>query len=309
MRPSPSPLPCRPAAAPHGGPAARRAPRPAAACVAGHFGELLQGRLGEGGPLALVTLPAPRLRVAARIAPGPFALHCAGGERPLSAGAAAAMLRAVAGDAARGRILIRAGMPAGAGAGSSTAALLAVAAAAARSTGRAPPGPERLARLCLALEGATDPLMHAEPARLLWAPRSARALAALPALPPLEVVGGFLGPGRRTDPADLDFADVSDLVADWAPAAARGDLPRLAALATASAERNARRRGGPPLEPLLALAARVGALGVVAAHTGSARGLILAPGRGDPAAAAAGLRALGMRGTGRHRLGGGARGR
>ena len=47
----------------------------------GHFGELLQGRLGADGPLALVTLPAPGLRVTARFTPGPFALHCTGGER------------------------------------------------------------------------------------------------------------------------------------------------------------------------------------------------------------------------------------
>ena len=43
--------------------------------------------------------------------------------------------------------------------------------------------------------------MYPEPARLLWAPREARALGALPPLPPLEIVGGFFGPGRRTDPA------------------------------------------------------------------------------------------------------------
>ena len=33
--------------------------------VAGHFGELLQGRLGPSGPLALVTLPTAAWRVAA----------------------------------------------------------------------------------------------------------------------------------------------------------------------------------------------------------------------------------------------------
>jgi uncharacterized protein involved in propanediol utilization len=159
-----------------------------------------------------------------------------------------------------------------------------------------------MASLCVRLEGATDPLMHAAPGRLLWAPRAGRALATLPPLPPLEVVGGFLGPGRRTDAADLDFADVADLVAEWPAAAVRGDTARLAALATESARRNARHRGG-DLAPLEAVAARTGALGLVAAHTGSARGLLFAPGRGCPEAAAAALRALGARGVGRHRLG------
>ncbi|TCP38104.1 hypothetical protein EV662_12129, partial [Rhodovulum marinum] len=42
-------------------------PRHAArrACVAGHFGEFLQGRLGPDGPVVLVTLPCPALAVRA----------------------------------------------------------------------------------------------------------------------------------------------------------------------------------------------------------------------------------------------------
>jgi uncharacterized protein involved in propanediol utilization len=267
--------------------------------VSGHFGELLQGRLGATGPVVLVTLPAPGLRVTVRYAPaGPFAIH---GPRLIARAQAAALCRAVAGGPPRGRLRLASGMPAGGGAGSSTAALLAAAAAFAAARGRALPTPERLAALCVGLEGATDPLMHAAPERLLWAPRAARALGALPPLPSLEIVGGFLGPGRRTDPADGDFADVADLVADWTPAAARGDLPRLAALATESARRNARHRGG-DIAALEAAAAQTGAIGVVAAHTGSARGFVFAPGRGCPDAVAAALRALGAQGICRYRL-------
>lgn len=281
--------------------------------VSGHFGELLQGRLGPGGPLALVTLPAPQLRVTAELCPGPFAVHAAGGRRVLDRTRAAAILRAVGGPPPRGRLVLRADMPAGGGAGSSTAAILATAAAWAGAHGRARGeaqeraggSPARLAALCLGLEGATDPLMYPEPARLLWNPRGARRLGDLPPLPRMDVVGGFLGPGVRTDPADLDFADIADLVAAWAPAAARGDLPALAALATESARRNRARRGGPDLAPLVAAARRLGALGVVAAHTGSARGLVFAPGR-DPATALAALRALGLRDVRHLPLGGGA---
>lgn len=271
--------------------------------AAGHLGEFLQGLLGPGGPVALVTLPAPVLRVAARLAPGPFGLHCAG-PRALDRGRAAALCRAVTGWAPFGRLVLRAGMPAGGGAGSSTAALLAAAGVWALACGRTLPGPERLARLCREIEGATDPLMHPEPARLLWASRLGRVLAVLPPPPALEAVGGFLGAGRRTDPADADFADVSDLAAAWVPAAARGDAEALGRIATESARRNRIRRGGPDLAPLLAAAARHGAVGVVAAHTGAARGLLFAPGRGEPARAAETLRGLGLTGVRRFGLAG-----
>ena len=144
--------------------------------------------------------------------------------------------------------------------------------------------------------------MHPAPGALLWAPREARAIAALPPLPAFHVAGGFLGPGRRTDPRDLDFADIADLAAAWPPAAARGDRAALAALASESARRNACRRRGPDLAPLLAAAARHGALGIVAAHTGSALGLLFAA--PPPDAALADLRALGLAQVARFRAGG-----
>lgn len=275
--------------------------------VAGHFGELIQGRLGPSGPLALITLPCPALVARVRLAPGPMALRDPAGLIPRRH--AAALLRAGAGAGARegageregpprrtarGRATIAADMPPGGGAGSSTAARLALLAAAARSAGCEAPSPETAARLCLAQEGATDPLMFAAPAERLWAPREARALAPLPALPGMVVVGGFLGPGRRTDARDLDFADVADLVAAWPEAAGRGDLAALAALAEESARRNQARRGGPDDAPLRAAARAHGALGIAAAHTGSARALIFAPGAGDPTAAARALEAAGL---------------
>lgn len=277
--------------------------RPAKARCAGHFGELLQGRLGPEGPVCLVTLPAPGLRVTASLRPGTFGVLGAGGRRMLRPGQVRAVLRAL-GRPPSGRLVLRADMPPGGGSGSSTAALVACARACVAAWGLREPDAGRLAELCLALEGATDPLMFPHPARLLWAPRQARCLAALPDLPRLDVVGGFLGPGTRTDPRDVDFADVSDLVAAWAPAAARGDLASLAGLATQSALRNSARRGGPDPAPLLTLAGRLGALGIVAAHTGSARGLVFPPGRPDIAAARDALRAIGVRQVGHFRLGG-----
>ena len=282
------------------------ADRPVEVTVHGHFGELLQGRLGPGGPVALVTLPSPCLCVTAHLIPGPFGVHSVAGDRLIRRAQAAALHRTVANRPPRGRLLLRANMPPGGGAGSSTAALLATIAAYARAAGRPSPPAAQLAGLCLALEGATDPLMHPDPARLLWASREGRVLAAFPPPPSLEVLGGFDGPGGRTDPADDGFADVADLVAAWPAAAARGDLVALARLATESAARNARARGGPPIESLLALAARHGAVGIVAAHTGSARGLLFAPGAGDQAAALAALRSAGLCGVHRFRLAGAA---
>lgn len=272
----------------------------AEARVAGHLGELLQGRLGPSGPVALVTLPDPELRVTARLFPGPFAFHAAG-DRPISRGQVAALWRAL-GGVPRGRLLLRADMPAGGGAGSSTASLLAAARVCTAALGAASPEATSLATLCLALEGASDPLMMPEPARHLWDPRSARTLAILPTLPTFEVVGGFFGPGRRTDPADHDFADIRDLASAWTPAAARGDRAALADLATEAARRTLAHRGGAPLDPFVAAAAACGALGVAIAHTGAARALLFAPGRGDTAGSLALLRALGGRRLHRYRL-------
>ncbi|MRH20670.1 propanediol utilization protein [Rhodovulum strictum] len=214
----------------------------------------------------------------------------------LSRGQVARLWQAVRGEAPRGRLRLVAGMPPGGGAGASTAALLAVLRCAAG--GAMAPGDE--AALCLALEGASDPLMAPRPERVLWAPRAGQVLAALPPLPALEVVGGFAGPGRRTDPADLGFADISDLLADWVRAPGRG---RLAALASESARRNHALRGGPDPAPVLALGRDLGAMGVVAAHTGTALGLIFAPGQ-VPAGAAAALRGLGLAQVVRFRAGG-----
>jgi uncharacterized protein involved in propanediol utilization len=238
--------------------------------VAGHLGELLQGRMGAGGPLVLVTLPCAGLRVTATRRPA-RGLHVYSPDRLLSPARARLFLTAM-GRPARGRFTFRADMPAGGGAGASTAALVALARLAAPQAEAAD-----LARACLAVEGATDPLMFARPERLLWASRRTEALELLPALPRFEVLGGFFGPHRRTDPRDQGFPDISDLLPPWRQAAAAGDLPALARLASLSARRTLALRG-PGGDPTEGLARRLGALGYVIAHTGSARGLIFAPG-------------------------------
>ena len=250
--------------------------------VAGHFGEYLQGRLGPGGPVVLVTLPCAALGVQAWQGADGSRLRLAGAGWPRHA--LRPFLRDL-GCRLSGKVRLRAMVPAGLGTGVSTARLVALA----RLGGYAG-GPDALARACLRLEGASDPLMYAAPARLLWASRVGLALDHLPPLPPHEVIGGFWGRPERTDATDQTFPDIADLVAAW-PCA--GGLAGFAALASESARRTQALRG-PQGDPTPALARALGALGWVRAHTGAARGLIFAPGQ-TPVGARAVLRAAGMR--------------
>lgn len=227
--------------------------------VAGHFGELVQGR--SGGVVAVISLPCPVLGVV--VGPGADALPPGG----------AALLAALGLPAPPG-VRVDYGMPRGGGAGSSTAALVGLA----RMAGWTGPA-ARLARACAGAEGASDPLMFKAPERLVFASRQGRVLARLPPLARAEVVGGFLGPDTPTDPLDDAFPDVADLLAAW-PAACV-DPAQWATLAAESARRTLALRG-PAHDPTEGLARDAGALGWVIAHTGSARGLVFAPGRVPP---------------------------
>lgn len=230
--------------------------------VAGHFGELVQGRIGPQGPLALISLPCPALWV--ECSPdGPEHETLIGPNR------FAALCRALNVPIPGKRPTLTATMPPGGGAGSSTAGLVALA----RSMGFSGT-PRELARICAQIEGASDPLMFANAERLLFAPREGRVLETLPALPRFEVVGGFFGPVQRTDPVDLAFPDIADLLTTWRNIM---DLPTMAALASTSAQRTLALRG-PRGDPTERLALDLGALGWMIAHTGNARGLIFRPG-------------------------------
>lgn len=240
--------------------------------VPGHFGELLQGRLGPKGPVVLVTLPCPVLAVRARLEAGQaFSLGRA--SAPIMTEARARAFLTELNLSIQGRIDFEAEMPPGGGAGVSTAALVGLA----RLAGWH--GDDMtLARACIAVEGASDPLMLRQQAQALWASRLGEIIRTLPALPAMEVIGGFFGPPRRTDPLDDDFPDIADLIPLWQIATEARDLGQVAALASASATRTLAHRGA-QLDPTASLAADLGALGYVIAHTGSARGLIFAPGQ------------------------------
>ena len=216
--------------------------------VYGHFGELLQGRIGSFGPVALVTLPCPTLYAEAGLTQSrAFGLYQS--QKALAPTALRHLLQGL-GLPVRGKFFLRLSMPLGGGAGASTAALLALGMAAGAQPGVA------LEAAVLAAEGASDPLLHARPERVLWASRLGVVLEDLPPLPRFEVLGGFLGPGQRTDPLDHHFPDISDLLAAWPGP----DLATMANLASQSARRTLALRG-PANDPTEDLARRHGALG------------------------------------------------
>lgn len=264
----------------------------ARADVAGHFGEWLQGRLGPSGPVVLVTLRCAALSARVlRHEDGPLRL-----DQPVPV----LSPDQVAGLAARlglrsARYSLELSMPPGGGAGASTAALVALA----RAGGAQDEA--LLPEACLAIEGASDPLMLPQPDGVLWASRAGQVAAVLPPVPHAEILGGFFGAPQRTEARDQAFPDISDLVAAWQDGP---DLAEAARLASASARRTTEARG-PTDDPTEALATRFGALGWVRAHTGSARGLIFAPGTVPPEAAEA-LRAAGASGVMRFETGGAA---
>ena len=256
--------------------------------VAGHFGELLQGRLGADGPVVIISLPCPVLHVTAAAKPAQrFAIHSPNG--PILSAARARKLLRLLGLPCPARVILHAAMPLGGGAGSSTAALVALA----RLAGWRGAA-QTLAWACVAVEGASDPLMFDQPERLLWASRRAEIIARLPSLPAFDVLGGFYGPPRHTDATDLAFPDVTDLVEDWHHAAIAQNLAKLASIASRSAILTLAQRGC-ATDPTAQLAKDLGALGHVIAHTGSARGLIYPPGAIPPNARAV-LRLAGFTG-------------
>jgi uncharacterized protein involved in propanediol utilization len=164
--------------------------------VSGHFGELLQGRMGTDGPLALISLPCPPLYVTAQGTLGrSLSIHTAGG-RALISPARAGQFLAQLGLYLPARVILRANMPLGAGAGVSTATLVALARLAGWRGDAL-----TLARACVLAEGASDPLMLPAPERVLWASREGRVLAHLPALPAFDILGGFWGPPHPHKPA------------------------------------------------------------------------------------------------------------
>lgn len=270
------------------------------ACGA-HHGELLQGwftdSAGDVRP-GLVTLPMPGCAVRAVFTPGAADVTVAPPDRTKARRAARLAAAAVGGSG--GYLDLHTTVPAGLGMGSSTADVVAAVRAVADAYGVVP-SPRTVARIAVAAEAASDPLMFDGRPRL-FAHRDGDVLEDLgAALPPLRVLGCLLGRGRPVDtpsvrppaPSPEDVRFYGDLRDRLRRAVATGDPELLGQVATAS---SLRARPGAELELLCSVAASTGAVGVQIAHSGNVAGLIFDAGGpvSGPHRAAAVLRGHGV---------------
>ena len=131
--------------------------------------------------------------------------------------------------------------------------------------------PEFLAQTCIAHEGASDPLMFSEPEKLLWAPREGKIISILPKLPKITCIGGLYGAPQRTDPTDVNFPIITDLITKWKfPGKTAADLGEIC---SESSARTLKLKGHTN-DPTRAVSKDLGALGFSIAHTGNVRNLI-----------------------------------
>lgn len=240
-----------------------------------HFGEVLQGM--SAGRRVLLSLPCPLFHSRASFASGG---HRAG-EKARRAMALALMEL----DAPwrGGALTVHSNVPVGRGLGSSTADCVAAIRATALAVG-AVITRETIARLVVAAEGAADSVMF--PAAILFSNREGVVLEDFGGeVPPLEVLGFDTG-GEGVDtlahptPAytraeQTSFAALIGVLRD---AVARQDSRLAAHVATASARINQRYLPKPRFGDFEQVAEEVGALGILAAHSGTVAGLLFDPG-------------------------------
>ncbi len=264
-----------------------------AAC---HHGEVLQGVFHRPGGLpcrGLVTLPSPRPRTRATFVPDRecrFAVHPPSRTKALEAArlTVAECARITGRPRCGGGLRIGSTIPVGLGMGSSTSDAIAAVRAVAASFG-ARLAPTEVARLTVAAEHASDPLMLDGRPRL-FAQREGRVLEDLgDALPPAVVVGCLTGGGipvdtlRGTprsgcgDVLDEDLTAFEVLRDLLRRAVAESDTGLLGRVCTASARRNQRVLAKEELPELERLADRFGAAGVQVAHSGNVAGLLFDP--------------------------------
>ncbi|MFW6642420.1 GHMP kinase [Nocardiopsis algeriensis] len=259
-----------------------------AAC---HHGEILQGVFLDGRGRhrrGLVTLPMaePVTEAVFEARPG-YAPDRVETDPPGRIKAARAAALAVAECAAAahvpacgGVLRLRGGAPAGLGMGSSTSDVTAAVRAVCAGYGTEP-DPGAVARIAVAAEGASDPIMLGERA-LLFAQREGRVLEDLGApLPPMTAVGCLTGGGRPVDtltlggrPHPADTALYEELRADLRAAVAAGDAAGVGRVATESAVLNQRVLPKAELGTLRGVARLCGAVGVQIAHSGNVAGVL-----------------------------------
>lgn len=250
----------------------------------GTFGELIQGALPPYGRDFLVTFPVARWSHA-RFRPEPgAALRVEPADRTKSATLAARML-ASHGLPPGGLLTLRGTLPVGKGMASSSADLVASARAIA----------DAYHLVCEPVE-IEDLIRDIEPSdgvmydgAVAFCHREVRLLAAFGPLPRLTVIG--VDEGGVIDTVAFnkvpkaytldDMYEYEIMLADAYDAVKSGDAAALGELATRSARMNQRLVPKRLLDPALDLSRRFGALGVVAAHSGTALGVLLSD--DDPA--------------------------
>ena len=268
----------------------------------GTFGELLQGTLPDRGRGFLVTLPISRYstaRFAVSSGSREVRVHPPGKEK--SRRLAEKLVRVLA-PGHGGSLHIKSELPTGKGCGSSSADMVATARAVQSALGAAV-SRAFLAREMVSIE-PSDGVMY--PGIVSFYHREGRLRRFLGGLPSLTVVG--LDEGGRVDTVEFNqrpgssdrarSAEYEFLLTGMERAVARGDLRTVGEISTRSAILNQELLPKTHLEPLLEMSRRYGALGVVAAHSGTYLGLLLAPwSSGNPetvAAVAAELSRYGM---------------
>lgn len=247
----------------------------------GTFGELLQGVLPRQSREFLVTLPISRYSTATFTAvPGSREIRVHPTHKEKSRRLAEKLMRIFGLDSG-GFLSIRSELPAGKGCASSSADLVATARAIQSAFGvsisRA-----RLARVMGSIE-PSDGVMY--PGITSFYHREGVLRKYLGCLPPLTIVG--IDEGGQVDTLEFNArpkpfgrnrqAEYEDLLSGIERAVAREDLRSLGEISTRSAILNQEVLPKTHLDLLLDVSRRYGALGVVAAHSGTHLGLLLDP--------------------------------
>ncbi|WP_433498367.1 hypothetical protein ACQP1K_26330 [Sphaerimonospora sp. CA-214678] len=245
----------------------------------GTFGELLQGVLPEPDGDFLVTLPIARWSMATfRLDPACRTLRVRPAHKR-KALALAEMILAAAGTRAGGVLTIGSSLPEGKGLASSSADLVATARAVGNALNLDLP-PNTVEDLLRGIE-PTDGVLY--PGIVAFHHRTVRLRARLGSLPSMTIVG--VDEGGTVDTVDFnriakpfsaaEHREYAHLLERLTTAVARRDLPAVGAVATRSAQLNQPLRPKRTLEAMLEISAGIGALGVVAAHSGTMLGILL----------------------------------
>ncbi|WP_248580871.1 hypothetical protein [Nocardioides sp. InS609-2] len=257
---------------------ASRARGSAVSSAFGTFGELLQGALPEG-PDFLVTLPIARWSTAEFEYDGAReGVETSPTSKTKAQRVAEAVLARHGADGG-GSLRLSGSLPEGRGLASSSADLVATARAVAGAIGVDMP-PALIEDLLRPIE-PTDGVMY--PGVVAFDHRDVVHRRTLGVLPPMTIVG--IDEGATVDTVafnaipknftDRDRDEYAALLAALGAAVLVGDTSTIGRIATRSAHLNQRLCPKRSLHAMTALSAEVGGVGVVAAHSGSAIGLLL----------------------------------